>query len=130
MVQQFSSCNAANMRAPVPARICLAGLGGNLADGLNGICGAEKWPVRRTGVANGAPCSHASRIAAQLVRSADSYLQMFAERRASLVYLTADSPNVLSEVSADDIYIIGGIVDRNRHKALACAVCSCAQHAR
>ena len=127
MVQQFSSCNAANMRAAVPARICLAGLGGQLAAGLDAVCGAEKWPVRRTLRVAAHCCAVAhTRVtrttAAQLVRSAASYLEMFPERRANLVYLTADSPNVLPEVSADDIYIIGGIVDRNRHKARALVV--------
>ena len=34
----------------------------------------------------------------------------------SLVYLSADSPNELATLSEDEIYIIGGMVDRNRHK--------------
>jgi tRNA (guanine9-N1)-methyltransferase len=33
-----------------------------------------------------------------------------------LVYLTGDSPHVLHELQPDDVYVIGGIVDRNRHK--------------
>jgi tRNA (guanine9-N1)-methyltransferase len=62
-----------------------------------------------------ADCAH------QVVRDAGSYLELFAERRSSLVYLTADSPHELEALSPDDVYIIGGIVDRNRHKASACA---------
>jgi tRNA (guanine9-N1)-methyltransferase len=34
------------------------------------------------------------------------------------VYLTADSPNTLSTLRKDSVYIIGGIVDKNRHKGL------------
>lgn len=44
------------------------------------------------------------------------YINFFSERQADLVYLTADSPNELSELDVNKLYIIGGIVDRNRHK--------------
>jgi len=36
--------------------------------------------------------------------------------RSQLVYLTADSPNVVHGLSKDDVYVIGAFVDRNRHK--------------
>lgn len=34
----------------------------------------------------------------------------------SSLYLTADSETVLEEVQSNGSYIIGGLVDRNRHK--------------
>lgn len=36
----------------------------------------------------------------------------------SIVYLTSDSPHTLDELSPYTSYIIGGIVDKNRHKGL------------
>ena len=38
--------------------------------------------------------------------------------RERLVYLTADSENNITELDPQDVYIIGGIVDRNRYPNL------------
>eukprot|EP00762_Andalucia_godoyi_P000498 ANDGO_03249.mRNA.1 tRNA (guanine(9)-N1)-methyltransferase len=49
-------------------------------------------------------------------KSSEHLLDAFRDKLSSLVYLTADSPNTLSTLNEHDIYIIGGFVDRNRHK--------------
>lgn len=46
----------------------------------------------------------------------NTYLEEFDKSR--IVYLTSDSDNVLGELSKDDVYIIGGLVDHNRYKGM------------
>ncbi|GMF16796.1 unnamed protein product [Phytophthora lilii] len=52
----------------------------------------------------------------QFAGTSKSYMDLF--KKESLVYLTADSPNTITKLSRDKVYIIGGIVDRNRLKGI------------
>lgn len=38
--------------------------------------------------------------------------------KEKIVYLSADADETLTELKQDELYIIGGIVDRNRYKFL------------
>ena len=59
------------------------------------------------------------RITLALPLDVQSYLEHFTVQgvpQDKLVYLTADSDNELGELDPAAVYIIGGIVDRNRHR--------------
>ena len=54
------------------------------------------------------------RVCAQVHFPTHSYLKEF--KRYNVVYLTSDSPNVLSTLDEDKVYVIGGLVDHNHEK--------------
>lgn len=41
----------------------------------------------------------------------------------NIIYLSADAEEVLTDVDKDKIYVIGGLIDRNRHKGLVYNYC-------
>ncbi len=53
-----------------------------------------------------------------LTQTEDSFNVTFAEGLNDLVYLTADSEETVNVLDPSKVYIIGGIVDRNRYKGL------------
>ncbi|CAG8601702.1 7924_t:CDS:2 [Diversispora eburnea] len=52
----------------------------------------------------------------QVVFDTRSYLECL--NKEDLIYLTADSTNTLDVLDENKVYIIGGIVDKNRHKEI------------
>jgi hypothetical protein len=52
--------------------------------------------------------------------SCKSYLELPGVRKEQLVYLTADSPNEIRALEPGGVYILGGIVDRNRYPGKCC----------
>ena len=99
MSQQIMYCYGANKRADVPVAMHLAGLRGDTECMLNKIHG---FPNRWLGLTVSTKPYHL-----------DSGL--FPDM-SKIVYLTADSTNVLDDFMPGTSYVIGGIVDRNRLK--------------
>ncbi|XP_047942254.1 tRNA (guanine(9)-N1)-methyltransferase [Salvia hispanica] len=97
LVQQIMYCYALNGRCPMPAHIWLTGCKGEMQDQLTRIPGYDRWLIEKED---------------------KSYIESFKDQKENLVYLTADSENVLDVLDPKAIYIIGGLVDRNRWKGL------------
>lgn len=99
LVQQVGFCYSANARAAVPGHLILTGVAGPVAETMrHQIMGLDKWVATVT---------------------EKPYLEHFGEgAKGDLVYLTADSPHELTELDPGKVYIVGGLVDRNRHKGV------------
>jgi tRNA (guanine9-N1)-methyltransferase len=98
MAHQISYSYSANAHTSTPAHLILSGVEGTIKDHLTrSFPGHQNWIITTT---------------------EKSYLEYFSESKADLVYLTADSPDELQSLDPGKIYIVGGIVDRNRHKNL------------
>jgi tRNA (guanine9-N1)-methyltransferase len=90
-------CYAVNGRSANPAHLWLTGCSGEMATHLQRIPGYDKWIIEK---------------------AAKPYIEAFEDRKENLVYLTADAETVLDDLDMSKIYIIGGLVDRNRWKGI------------
>jgi tRNA (guanine9-N1)-methyltransferase len=99
MSSQLTRCHADNRRSLRPVEIYLTSLDKRLG---------ERMETVMKGVHHRWQGVHIS---------ADGYESVLTDvQPADLVYLTADSPNVIQSLEKDKVYIIGGLIDRNRHK--------------
>ena len=55
-------------------------------------------------------------LSIKIIFESKPYEEFFESEKENLVYLTADSPNTIDTFDESKIYIIGGIVDKNRYK--------------
>jgi tRNA (guanine9-N1)-methyltransferase len=90
-------CYAVNGRSATPAHLWLTGCSGEMGTQVQRIPGFDKWIIEK---------------------ESKPYLEAFADCKESLVYLTADAETVLDDLDMSKIYIIGGLVDRNRWKGI------------
>ena len=96
MVKQAERAYAMNRRAPVPVRLTLTDVSGtNQERMLRMAPGHPKWLC---------------------ALEPGDLAAAYKGRLGDLVYLTADAEEEISELEAGKVYVVGGIVDRNRHK--------------
>ncbi|XP_005091028.1 tRNA methyltransferase 10 homolog A [Aplysia californica] len=92
---QLRHCYSANRRAQNPLQMHFCGSSGKTMKRLDEIGDYKGWDV---------------------YVDTRPYDEAFS--KDSLVYLTSESPNILSDLSEDKVYVIGGLVDHNKHKGL------------
>ncbi|KUF96411.1 Calcium permeable stress-gated cation channel 1 [Phytophthora nicotianae] len=94
--QQIMFSYGVNRKSRTPMNAYITSLHGDIRKNLEKISGFHEWQA--------------------FTGTSKSYMDLF--KKESLVYLTADSPNTITKLSRDKVYIIGGIVDRNRLKGI------------
>ena len=94
--QQLAYCYSLNKKQKQPLNIYFTGVENKLKQILN-KANAQNWVVNI---------------------EQKQYLDIFKQKKEKLVYLTADSENLIHDLDPDMIYIIGGIVDHNKYKKL------------
>ncbi|CAI5741429.1 unnamed protein product [Hyaloperonospora brassicae] len=94
--QQIMFSYGVNRRSRAPMSVYITSLHGDIRKNLEKIVGFHEWQA--------------------FAGLSESYMDLF--KKESLVYLTADSPTVITKLRRDKVYIIGGIVDRNRLKGI------------
>ncbi|KAB5551476.1 hypothetical protein DKX38_008787 [Salix brachista] len=90
-------CYAVNGRCTSPGHLWLTGCRGGMENQLQRLPGFDKWIIEK---------------------ESQSYIDALQDQKENMVYLTADSETVLDELDLKKIYIIGGLVDRNRWKGI------------
>ena len=106
LAQQIRYCYAQNKRSVNPCRYFVSQLSGYTREQLAKEAGFPQDWTRRAFVASELPLL-------ELIKQHGN------KSKDQLVYLTADSDTVLTTLNDDHIYVIGGIVDRNRLKRAA-----------
>jgi len=130
---QITRCYSDNNHAPYKAHLVISSFGGHLKERFDNLLEGHhrSWKgvkfieedfveaANQAGDRMRQPDS--GRLAGALAPIASDEATPTASDHSEageVVYLTSDSPNTLSSLSPYSTYIIGGIVDKNRHKGI------------
>jgi hypothetical protein len=100
MSQQIAYAYGSNRIASIPLKLDICGYGKFLENRLDQLHASTSWKAWGVTV------------------TPEPIEKLYESKKDKLVYLSADSDKVLEKLEPDTVYIIGGIVDRNRHKGL------------
>ncbi|EEQ33269.1 tRNA (guanine(9)-N(1))-methyltransferase [Microsporum canis] len=124
---QITRSYSDNAKAPYRASLVIASFHGQLKERFDTTLSKhyENWKGVKITDDDFATAAEAAQARMQEIRQ-PNMKGMFAEKSSSqtvkeegeVVYLTSDSPDTLTELKPYSTYIIGGIVDKNRHKGI------------
>ncbi|XP_013186516.2 tRNA methyltransferase 10 homolog A isoform X1 [Amyelois transitella] len=95
VIKQILRCYSLNRRSNMPFSFYVTSFGGKSKNAMSRHNGYEHWDVE----------FHEK-----------SYLELFPKEK--LIYLTSESDNVIEHFDENTFYVIGGLVDHNKHKGL------------
>jgi tRNA (guanine9-N1)-methyltransferase len=99
MSSQLTRCHAGNKRSMKPVEIFLTSLNGRLGQKMDSEMKGVYRRWKRVNI------------------SSEPFETVLKDvEPENLIYLTADSENVIQSLEINKVYVIGGIVDKNRHK--------------
>ena len=101
IVQQTNYTYGMNGRAQYPCHLILTSITGAMKEAFD-----KQIPSRHSWIVTETP---------------QSYSEMFEKEKDKLIYLTAEAEDEIQVLEKDKIYVVGGIVDKNRHKGLCYA---------
>lgn len=97
-ITQLSYCYNANRTMSNPAQYHITGMSNKTKELFNQLTGTKSWDV----------IVHEQQL---------QDLTIFDPSK--IVYLTADSDNTINELDDEDVYVIGGLLDHNRHPGVS-----------
>ncbi len=129
---QLTRCYSDNYKAPYRTHLAVSSFGGRLKDRFDTVLSGQykSWKGVRFSEDGFAKVASQAlewmkedkgiKIAGALVTDKESSETSSTELSSNgeVIYLTSDSPNTLTELRPYSTYIIGGIVDKNRHKGI------------
>ncbi|KAI8585554.1 guanine-1-methyltransferase-domain-containing protein [Geranomyces variabilis] len=101
--QQISRCYSANKHSPTAVHMHLTSFTGLIKQALS-----RSDPNHTNWATSKCPAEF----------HAEDLMTAFPAARENVVYLTADSPNTIDTLEEGTVYVIGGLVDKNRYPGL------------
>lgn len=135
LASQLTRCYSDNHRAPFKAHMVVSSFNGKLRERFEGLLGNNHHSWRGVRFLDGDFIEAAEQakdwmagqeggnLAGALKRSKESSESESSSAngesgQGEIIYLTSDSPDTLTELKPYSTYIIGGLVDKNRHKGI------------